>query len=363
MQKFTVDRASNGLNTMIIRLLLVLCCTPGLLASSASLAASLPEHSAIAILIIADEVNPHRLSDADLTQPQDLVPAITAADSPLHTRHVEIINSQCADQALAVLRAASPPDVVLYFAHRAARNRDGSDAQTELTRLLESGLHSGLGVVVLHHGLYVDIFNKGAKDELLALIGAQTNSINWDTEQGQRVFNVGGNHFVSSNGLTYAPDAAFAGTGNVAAGIYPYFVNLSDELYSDTALLEEAGETRLMRHCQIKVVDRGRADHRQSVAGHRPVGQTHILPCQIGARQHGPYPFERRVGEGQRGFTDFCRIVALVAGRCGGQQTPGRILAQFLFGTGKDMADERGHRPRQAEAEQHREQSSCAELG
>ncbi|MES2626558.1 MAG: hypothetical protein V4628_14835 [Pseudomonadota bacterium] len=213
-------------------------------AFSSTHAATLPDHDPISVLIVADEVNPHRLADADITQPQDLAPAITASDSPLHTSRVTTVNSQCADDALTALASAERPDVVLYFAHRAALHCDGSAAQPEFTRLIEQGLRDGMGVVVLHHGLYVDIFSPGAKDDLLALIGAKTNSIKWDTTAGQRVFNVGGEHFVSSNGLAYAQQEAFAGTDGVAPGNYPYFTNVPDELYADTALLQEAGETR-----------------------------------------------------------------------------------------------------------------------
>jgi len=207
-------------------------------------AAVLPAHAPITLLIVADAVNPHKLSNADLTQPEDLQPALTAADSPLATAKATTVNSQCVDDALKVLAAADKPDVVLYFAHRAAKHCDGSDAQPEFTRLVAQGLQQGMGVVVLHHGLYVDIFTPGAKDELLTLIGAKTNSIKWDTMDGQRVYNVGGSHFVSSNGLTYPQQGDFAGTPGVAAGIYPYFVNVPDELYADTALVEVAGEQR-----------------------------------------------------------------------------------------------------------------------
>ena len=207
-------------------------------------AAVLPAHAPITLLIVADAVNPHKLSNADLTQPEDLQPALTAADSPLATAKATTVNSQCVDDALKVLAAADKPDVVLYFAHRAAKHCDGSDAQPEFTRLVAQGLQQGMGVVVLHHGLYVDIFTPGAKDELLTLIGAKTNSIKWDTMDGQRVYNVGGSHFVSSNGLTYPQQGDFAGTPGVAAGIYPCFVNVPDELYADTALVEVAGEQR-----------------------------------------------------------------------------------------------------------------------
>src|SRR5690606_41728076 len=67
-----------------------------------------------------------------------------------------------------------------------------------------------------------------------ALPISKTNSIDWDTENGQRVYVVGGNHFVSSNGLRVEQQAQFAGTNGVAAGSYPYFTNVPDELYADT---------------------------------------------------------------------------------------------------------------------------------
>jgi hypothetical protein len=221
---------------------LLLACAA--LTAGSSLAAVLPDHLPVSLLIVADEVNPHRLADAELTQPEDLAPALTAADSPLKTAAVTTVSSLCIDAALDALAAAEPPDVVLYFAHRAATHCNGNEAQADFTRLIEQGLQQGLGVVVLHHGWYVDIFTPGAKDALLELLGAKTNSIAWDTNTGQRVYNVGGSHFVSSNGLAYTQQGSFAGTGDVAARTYPYFVNLPDELYADTTLLTAPGETR-----------------------------------------------------------------------------------------------------------------------
>jgi hypothetical protein len=210
----------------------------------AAQAATLPEHAPFTLLVIADEVNPHRLGDADLTQPEDLQPALASRESALNLARVQTVDSQCADAALAQLASQEPPAVVLYFAHRAAKRCDGSDAQREFTQLLRQGLERGLGVVTLHHGWYVDIFSPGAKDELLALLGAKTNSIKWDTTDGQRVYIVGGEHFVARNGIDVAEHAQFDGTGTVSAGSYPYFTNVPDELYADTVLVEEPGETR-----------------------------------------------------------------------------------------------------------------------
>ncbi len=207
-------------------------------------AATLPDHPALSILIIADEVNPHGLNDAELTQPEDLAPALSASDSGLNTSRVITVNSQCADDALSALQSDQRPDVVLYFAHRAALSCDGENVQPALTRLLEAGLNSGLGIVVLHHGLYVDFINRGAKAELLHLLGAESDSIEWNTETGQQVINVAGDHFITSNGITYNQEVAFAGTTEVNAGAYPAFTNVPDELYEITRLHEVAGESR-----------------------------------------------------------------------------------------------------------------------
>lgn len=205
--------------------------------ASFSYGATLPEHAPITILIVADEVNPHRLNDAQLTQPADLAPALIASDSPLNIAAIQTIDSQCIDAALEQLAGPERPDVLLYFAHRAAAYCNGDDAQSAFTGLINVGLQAGLGVVVLHHGLYIDFRKPGAKDDLLALFGARSNSIEWNTDSGQRVFNVGGEHFVSSNGLTYPQQTTFSGYETVAAGSYPYFDNIPDELYADTILL------------------------------------------------------------------------------------------------------------------------------
>ena len=209
-----------------------------------SQAATLPEHKALSVLIIADEVNPHGLNDAELTQPEDLAPALSANNSGLNTSSVITVNSQCVDDALSAFQSAQRPDVVLYFAHRGALSCDGENVQALLTSLLEAGLQNGLGLVVLHHGLYVDFINRGVKADLLHLIGAEADSIEWNTETGQRVINVSATHFITSNGISYDQNLSFAGTSGVPAGTYPTFTNTPDELYEITRIHEVAGELR-----------------------------------------------------------------------------------------------------------------------
>jgi hypothetical protein len=207
-------------------------------------AAVLPEHEPFSLLIVADEVNPHRLSDAELTQPQDLQPALSAPDSGLNLASITTVDSQCADQALELLSSTDPPDVVLYFAHRHVKDCNGNSVQDSFTALLEQGLQSNMGLVVLHHGLYDDIYERGTKAGLLQLIGASAGGISWDTENGQRVINVARGHFVTSNGITYQGALALAGSASAPAGAYSWFLNKPDELYPEMNLLEAEGETR-----------------------------------------------------------------------------------------------------------------------
>lgn len=208
-------------------------------------AATLPAHAPISILVIADEVNPHGLSDADLTQPEDLAPALSAADSGLNIDKISTVHSQCVDDAITALESDSPPDAVLYFAHRGAAHCNGGNAQPDLTRLIENGLLRGMSLVVLHHGLYVDFTNRGVKQDLLNIIGAQSDSIEWNTTQGQRVIKVAGDHFITSNGITYPEQYRFAGMADLPAGVYPAFINMPDEWYEITTLNVMPGERRL----------------------------------------------------------------------------------------------------------------------
>jgi hypothetical protein len=215
----------------------------GVLGSArASGAADLPAHDPLAILLIADEVNPHGLSDPELTQPADIEAALEAGDSGLNlvAGGVQRVDSQCADDALAALAGADPPDVIIYFAHRSAHDCLGGDVQSALTDAVEQHLQRNGGVVVFHHGIYVD----AGKEEILTLLGGQASSIAWDTSTGQRVFAVGGDHFIASNGMDYEGSAALAGGGGVPGGTFPYFDDVPDERYPSTVLLTEAGEQR-----------------------------------------------------------------------------------------------------------------------
>lgn len=205
---------------------------------SGAAAAVLPAHDPLRILIISDEVNPHGLSDDELTQPGDLSAAIGDPGSGLAVEVVEEVDSACLDDALAMLGGPGA-DVIVYFAHVAATACDGSPRQAELTTAMEEHLRSGGGVVVFHHGIY----EAAGKEAILQLLGGRASSIAWDTAAGQDVIAVGGSHFVTSNGIQYPGMRSFEGAG-VAAGEYPFFNNTPDERYDATALLTEAGEQR-----------------------------------------------------------------------------------------------------------------------
>lgn len=204
-------------------------------------AATLPEHAPLRVLVVSDEVNPNGLSDADLTQPGDISSALNADDSGLNlAADAAEVSSQCVDDALTALESDTPPDVVVYFAHRGALGCDGQDRQAQFTADIEQLLIAGGGLVVFHHGIYA----WSGKDEILDLIGGESNSIAWDTQTGQRIFNVAPDHFVTSNGLQYDQSGQFEGTDGVAAGDYAYFDNVPDERYPNTTLVESTDATR-----------------------------------------------------------------------------------------------------------------------
>lgn len=205
---------------------------------SGAAAAVLPAHDPLRILIISDEVNPHGLSDDELTQPGDLRAAIGDPGSGLAIEVVEEVDSACLDDALTMLGGPGA-DVVVYFAHVAATACDGSPRQAELTAAMEGHLQAGGGVVVFHHGLY----EAAGKEAILQLVGGRSSSIAWDTTAGQDVIAVGGDHFVTSNAIQYQGMRSFSGAG-VAAGEFPFFNNTPDERYDATALLTEPGEER-----------------------------------------------------------------------------------------------------------------------
>lgn len=207
-------------------------------------AATLPPHAPLRILVVGDAVNPNNLPPDQLTEPPDLRAALASPQGGLNLdggdAAVTLVDSQCIDDALTLL-AGGTLDVVVYFAHMAARRCDKSDAQPALTAAFSEHLVAGGGIVVFHHGIYE---NPG-KQAVLDLLGGVASSIQWQTQVGQRVISVAPDHFVVSNNVAYTDEVAYADPGNnIPAGMYDAFTNLPDERYPALALLPAPGETR-----------------------------------------------------------------------------------------------------------------------
>lgn len=207
-------------------------------------AATLPPHAPLRILVIGDAVNPNNLPPQELTEPADLRAALADPQNGLNLdggdAAVILVDSQCVDQALTLLGGGTI-DAVVYFAHRAARACNNSDAQPALTAAFTDFLTAGGGIVVFHHGIY----EANGKAEVLQLLGGTASSIEWNTMVGQRVIATAPGHFVVDNGVTYDSSVAYDDVANgVAAGMYGSFVNLPDERYPQLALLKAPGEDR-----------------------------------------------------------------------------------------------------------------------
>lgn len=219
-----------------------------LLAWAAPLAAqTLPPHAPLRILIVSDEVNPHGLPPAQLTQPGEIAAALagTAAlnlDSGSEAL-LEIPTDQIEQATTRLLRAPTRPDaydVLVYFAHRIPTGADGAARQEAFVTALQRFLARGGGLVSFHHGLYYT----AGKESLQALLGAQAfGGVSWNTTAGQDVINVAPGHFVTSNGLSYTQTRSYADPASgIAPGIYGWFNNTPDERYPQLQLLAGPGQ-------------------------------------------------------------------------------------------------------------------------
>lgn len=213
--------------------------------------AELPVHDPLRILVVSDEVNPHNLSNADLTQPNDLSTALTAIGSGLNIDAVTEIATNDIDQATALLNLPTTDpgryDVLIYFAHRipndgtAQQNQDDQDA---FTAAVESFLETGGGVVCFHHGLY----SSSGKDGILSVMGGTAwGIVPWNTSAGQNVINVSPTHFVTTNSVEYTTQTTYAdATNGVASGTYPYFNNTPDERYPYLTINNDAENVEML---------------------------------------------------------------------------------------------------------------------
>jgi hypothetical protein len=215
-------------------------------------AATLPPHAPLRIMIVSDEVNPHGLSAAQLTQPGDLSAAITAPGSGINLDAapdavVEIATDDLADAtALLALPIDDPGayDVLIYFAHRIPAGGGGAQDQADFVAAVDSFLAQGGGVISFHHGAYLT----AGKDAMQDIIGGTaTGNVPWNTTDGQNVIDVGPGHFITSNEIEYAGSVAYADAAHgVAADNYEFFNNTPDERYPFFTINPSAGDVEML---------------------------------------------------------------------------------------------------------------------
>lgn len=215
--------------------------------------ATLPAHRPLRVLVVSDEVNPHGLPPADLTQPGDLSAALRLPGAALRLEAapdglVELPTNDLATATAMLSRAPCDPlapDVLVYFAHRIPD--DGPDAQARqdaFTAAVEDFLRGGGGVVSFHHGAYL----LPGKEGILGIIGGQaTGAVPWEPVAGQDVIAVAPSHFVASNGLAWDRLVAHEDPARgIAFGSYPSFNNAPDERYPTFDVLPGAGDVEIL---------------------------------------------------------------------------------------------------------------------
>jgi hypothetical protein len=214
----------------------------GWLLASAAPAQTLPAHAPLRILIVSDEVNPHALPPAQLTQPGELSAAMASTPAlnidVLSESLVEIPTNEI-EQATSRLQL--PPtdpagyDVLVYFAHRPPNNgMDDQVRQEAFVAAVSQFLIAGGGVVSFHHGIY-ETAGKASMQDLLG--GQATGAVPWNTSTGQNVIALSSYHFVSHHAVLYPGRVPYADPGiGVVAGDYLAFNNTPDERYPNLAL-------------------------------------------------------------------------------------------------------------------------------
>jgi hypothetical protein len=218
-------------------------------------AATLPPHHPLRILIVSDAVNPHGLSDSELTQPGDISAALLAPNaglvldnSPENIREIATNDIDLAAAALSLpFDEPNAYDVLIYFAHRIPNDDSaGQNAadQAAFVTAVESFLIAGGGVVSFHHGAY----QTSGKEGIQALIGATaTGSVPWNMTDGQNVINVSPGHFVTTNGVEYPSMVSYADAPRgVPAATYPFFNNVPDERYIDFEINPTASDFHVL---------------------------------------------------------------------------------------------------------------------
>jgi hypothetical protein len=223
-----------------------------LLPAAPARAATLPAHGPLRILIVSDEVNPHGLSPAQLTQPGDLSAAFAAPGSGLVIgASPNAVLEVATDDLPAATAALSVPiadpfayDVLVYFAHRIPNGAGGLEQQADFTAAVEAFLVAGGGVVSFHHGAYSTAGKAGILD---VIGGTAAGAVPWNTIAGQNVIDVAPGHFVTTNGIEYTGTVAYADLPRgVPAATYAFFNNVPDERYPNFQLNPGAGTIEML---------------------------------------------------------------------------------------------------------------------
>jgi hypothetical protein len=212
----------------MVKLFLALCLITGF-----ANAQILPVHEPLRILIVSDEVNPHNLTDQQLTQPGDISNALQNTVA-LNTSAILEINTDQLEQATtALLRNENDPlayDILIYFAHRNPSNGNNAQIRQEaFVVAVESFLQTGGGVISFHHGIYLGTGKQSMQD----ILGAQAiGAVPWDTVNGQDIIYVGGDHFIGTHQISYDLQVVYENNAHgIPAANYPAFNNVPDERY------------------------------------------------------------------------------------------------------------------------------------
>ena len=200
-------------------------------------AATLPPHQPLRILIVSDQVNPHGLTNAQLTQPGDLSATLIRLGTGLTldasagaVREIPTDSLTLATAALSVpITDPAAYDVLIYFAHRIPNTGNALQEQTDFTAAVDAFLVAGGGLISFHHGSYT----AAGKAGILDIIGGTAGgAVPWNTVDGQNVINVAPSHFITTNGVEYSGNVTYADLARgVPSASYPLFNNTPDERY------------------------------------------------------------------------------------------------------------------------------------
>jgi hypothetical protein len=241
----------DGGATMIARWTLGLAMVMAFAAHRSS-AATLPPHGPLRILVVSDAVNPHGLTDEQLTQPGDISAALTAPGSGLNLDpSADAVREIPTDSLPAATAALSTPiddpaayDVLVYFAHRIPNGPSGTQDQANFVAAVNGFLVAGGGMISFHHGSY----STSGKAAILDLVGGTASgAVPWNTVDGQDVINVAPEHFITTNGVEYPSSVVYSDVARgVALDTYPFFNNTPDERYPSFQINPTAGDIAML---------------------------------------------------------------------------------------------------------------------